>query len=818
MQRFRLQLVLLFALLPFFGLSSCGSSGGGGGGGGNPPTALDYGVAAVTFGRGIPITPITPTVTGTVDTYAVTAGTLPTGLALDGSTGVLSGTPTTIQAAAAVTITATNTDGGTSDIITFTVEGPASRALYAINNNEDVVGVFSVDPTSGRLNARGDVSGLDSPSALGISPDLSSLYVTNSANGTIDGFTIAAGTGDLTAIAGSPFAMTGGAGLFPNRIAFQPNGSVLYTANRTSGNVSMFDIGAGGVLTEKAGSPFGTLSGARDVNAVALSSGNYLYVTAPGAATDRLVAHSIATDGTLTQVDATTTGNTPTAMAATPAGDFLYLINEADLTVSGYAIDAADGTLTELGGSPFAIAGSGTAPAEICITDDGTDRNLYVSSINGEVSMFSIAGNGALSLLSPATVSGSGGLMTGIAASPNGENVYVCDTTAREILTYNVGFGGALAENLEIPQMRTQGRMRDLIVLPSSTAPEWNTDQLYAVSRSGNAVETYDVDSGGLLTAQIPTAATTSIQPRHAAIAKDGDFLYVTHPGDGTAPLLAVPLNTDGSLDTGSATAQAGTDATLIKIDPSGDFIYVVDEAGQALHAHPLDATGVINASIGSVATGSLPFDLAIDPTGRFAYVTNFASNTITQYGIDLTTGALSALSPASLAAPPGVRGITVHPSGRFVYASAVSSAGPDTDLIITYLVDEVTGALTAMSPAFTAAEVDPGDLVCTPDGGFLLAGNTHSSSSNISAHLINDFAVTGIQDGQPNTAVDTAATTLQPQALAISADGGVVYVGINAGTSVEAYTIDGSGMFTSLDAEATGGTIEDVVLRESRD
>lgn len=807
---------LLLALLPIVGLTACGSSGGGGGGG-TPPSGLAYSATSFTLTRGVEISPLAATVTGTVTSFSIASGTLPTGLVLDPATGTISGIATQVQAATVVTIAATNGDGSDTEALTFTVAAPAARALYAINNNEDVIGLFSIDPATGRLNARGDVTGPDSPAALGISNDFAYLYVPNSVSGTISGFAIDPGTADLTELAGSPFTMTGTTTLVPNRVAMQPSGSTMYVANRTSGNISLFDIGAGGALTEKAGSPFGTLTGARDVRTVHLASGDFLYVTAPGLASG-VVAHAIAADGTLTQIDADTTGNTPTYITATPDGEFLYLVNENDSTVSGYAIDANDGTLTELSGSPYAIAGASGVPTEIELVDDGTTRNVYVPSINGVVSMFAVAGDGNLSLLSPATVAGAGGLMTGIAATPDGSNVYLCDTTAREILTFSVGFGGALAEHLELPIIRSQGRMRNAIVLPSLTTPTWNTSQVYGTNFSANAINGFDVDAGKMMTAQVPATTGVSLQPEEVAISKDGTMLYVTHPGDVTAPLLSVPINPDGTLDNTSATALAGNNASFVEIDPAGDFLYVVDATGQTLRPYPLGGTGLIGPAQPSLPTGNAPLDLAIDPTGRFAYVTNFASNTISQYSINLTTGQLTAMTPPTVGTPPGVRGITIHPSGRFAYATAVDTPGPNTDLIVTYLVDRTTGALTAMTPAFTAANVDPGSVVCTPNGKWLLVANTHSSSSNITSHLINDFAVSGIQDGQLNAASGTAPTTTQPQVIAVTQDGTEIYVGINVGTGIEAFSIDGTGAFTSLDAEATGGVIHDIVLRETRD
>jgi 6-phosphogluconolactonase (cycloisomerase 2 family) len=812
-----LNLVFLFLfMIPVSLLSACGSGGGGGGG---TTITLTYGTTAVTLARGVQMSELTPMITGTATSYSVTSGSLPVGVSLDTTTGVLSGTPTATQAAAAATIEVMGASTTDSVSITFTVDLPYSRTLYAANNNDNVIGVFSVDPNTGRLNARGDVSGLVAPASMAYSNDLQYLYAANATPGTLSGFAIDAATGDLTELAGSPFAMSGGAALQPNRIAMQPNGSTMYVTARLSGQLSMFDIGAGGALTEKAGSPFGTFAGARDVRTVQLPVGNFLYVTAPNEASNRLISHSIATDGTLTQIDADTTGTTPTAMTATPAGDFLYLVNEGSLTVSGYVINQTDGTLTELAGSPFAIAGTGTAPADIVMTDDGTNRFIYVPSVNGEVSMFSVDGAGALTLLSPATVSGSGGLMTGMAAAPNGESVYACDTTAREILSYSVGFGGLLTEHLEIPIIRSQGRMREMVVLPSATLPVWNTNQLYATNVSGNSISTFDVDSSTkMMTAQSPLDATVSIEPEEIAISKDGTMLYITHPGDATAPLMSVPINPDGSLDTTSATAVAGNNASFVEIDPSGDFLYVVDGSGQTLRPYPLDSAGLIGTAGASLPTGNLPLDVALDPTGRFAYVTNFGDDTISQYSINLVTGALSAMTPATVGSAPGPLGIVVHPSGRFAYASCVDTAGPNADLLVAYDVNATTGALTTMTPAFQTTGADPGSMVITPDGQFLIVANTHSSSSTISSHLINDFAITAVQDGELDDAMDLAATTTQPQSVAISKEGGAVYVGINVGTGVEAFTVGATGLFTSLDAEATGGVIRKVLLSESRD
>ncbi len=124
-----------------FGLSACGGSsgggsppppppsGGGGGAGGPPPpppppatqapAALSY-TAASSYTVGTAITPLDPTVTGTVTSYSVSPG-FPAGISIDATTGRISGTPTAPARSQAYTITATNAAGSTAFDVTFSV-------------------------------------------------------------------------------------------------------------------------------------------------------------------------------------------------------------------------------------------------------------------------------------------------------------------------------------------------------------------------------------------------------------------------------------------------------------------------------------------------------------------------------------------------------------------------------------------------------------------------------------------------------------------------------------------------------------------------
>lgn len=87
------------------------------------PSALSY-TSQVGFTVNEAITPLTPTVTGTVTSYSVSPA-LPAGLSLNATTGIISGTPTVTQNAANYTITASNAAGSATAVIEITVSvGP----------------------------------------------------------------------------------------------------------------------------------------------------------------------------------------------------------------------------------------------------------------------------------------------------------------------------------------------------------------------------------------------------------------------------------------------------------------------------------------------------------------------------------------------------------------------------------------------------------------------------------------------------------------------------------------------------------------------
>lgn len=257
---------------------------------------------------------------------------------------------------------------------------PDTKHLYVANSGPDTVSAFNIEaagtltltpPTAGNTNPV-TVNGAD-PASVAIVQGGKFLYVANRGSNDVTAFSIGA-TGLLSRIAPSAMNVnpisTGGT--VPKDMAISPNGSFLYVANSGSDNLTVFQIGANGLLTlvPPAGSNTNPVStGGTTPNALMISlDGRFLYAANGGG---NVSAFTIGGDGLLTLVPSSagnlnpvSAGTTPVALTISPDGRFLYVANQGG-RVSAYTINTETGLLvplTALVGNPFP---TGTTPSAI---------------------------------------------------------------------------------------------------------------------------------------------------------------------------------------------------------------------------------------------------------------------------------------------------------------------------------------------------------------------------------------------------------------------------------------------------------------------
>lgn len=167
-----------------------------------------------------------------------------------------------------------------------------------------------------------------------------------------------------------------------------------------------------------------------------------------------------------------------------------------------------------------------------------------------------------------------------------------------------------------------------------------------------------------------------------------GRHLLVANYAAGS--VAVVPIREDGGLSPASCVIshagagphpvrQPGPRAHAIVASPDGRFVVAADLGADRLFVYRFDeaSSSLTAAESGAIATapGAGPRHLAWHPSGLLLYVVNELDSTVCSYGWDDRYGTLDLRGTASTL-PAGWAGdnttaeLTVHPSGRFLYAS----------------------------------------------------------------------------------------------------------------------------------------------------
>ena len=111
-----------------------------------------------------------------------------------------------------------------------------------------------------------------------------------------------------------------------------------------------------------------------------------------------------------------------------------------------------------------------------------------------------------------------------------------------------------------------------------------------------------------------------------------------------------------------------------VSIDPSGRFLYVVNQTEAKIYGFAIGSDGALTAIAGSPFAASGMLLATITSTvssNQFLFVTDSANNVVSSYRIDSTTGSLTPASSANTAAGPSY----LSSVGGVLYVTNVSGA-----------------------------------------------------------------------------------------------------------------------------------------------
>ncbi len=286
------------------------------------------------------------------------------------------------------------------------------RYLLAVDAGSDQISVLRVKPNGSLQIADVVSSNGDTPVSIAVHGDL--VYVANAGAAATNytGFTLNGG-GHLGAIPDSTVSLPPDSQ--PGDVLFSGDGSKLVGTRVNTSLIDSFTVGADGLLTAASASPFVAQglgpfgSEFRPTNPTQLFVSN----AHDGPGNGSVSAFSDAANGTLTSIGTSPFPNNQTApcwVEISHDGQFLFTVNTAVSTVSSYSI-AANGSLTLLGSTPLNSSPRGAEDARL--SPDGS--TLWVVNTGSDsISGFSVDGGTLTELTSSPTPGPTGAAPTGL--------------------------------------------------------------------------------------------------------------------------------------------------------------------------------------------------------------------------------------------------------------------------------------------------------------------------------------------------------------------------------------------------------------------
>ncbi|MDR3673713.1 MAG: beta-propeller fold lactonase family protein [Holophaga sp.] len=406
-----------------------------------------------------------------------------TGTINPGSLSVTSGVGLTVRPSATTTYTL-SVDGTPVATATVTVLTYTPKFVYVSNSNDETISGFSLDASSGALTALSG-SPFRSPDSkymdqIATSPDSKFLFAAGQ-SGTVYAFSIDSTSGALTSVSGSPF--TANASIMFNAVAADPFDRFVY-AHGQDGKVYGFSLDStSGALTAISGSPW------------AAGSNSSYY--------GGIVVH--------------------------PAGSFLYVADSGDTTVTAFAIDQSSGALTKTSGSPYDVSYSGKLAMPFGVAIDNSGSYFFTKGESGTSYLAALAINLATGDLTSATGSPYGPLVGedafhGLCAHPTKDFVYISfyESDSYDAAAYSLNpTSGALSPLSGSPYDLFSVHGSDNIVVDRSGQFAFSTDF------NGGLISAMRVDSstGGLLT--LAGVAVFGENETTVAVGKEPDSIAI---------------------------------------------------------------------------------------------------------------------------------------------------------------------------------------------------------------------------------------------------------------------------------------------------
>jgi 6-phosphogluconolactonase (cycloisomerase 2 family) len=445
---------------------------------------------------------------------------------------------------------------------------------------------------------------------------------------------------------------------------------------------------------------------------------------------------SVSSSGTLTLISGspfatggTGTGGTYAAtpnIVASPIGGFLYVANGASNNVSVFSINPANGSLTKVPGSPFATASTGGSDLALAVSPD--NKYLFAGdSAADEITVFSIAANGALTIVGGSPYLVTGALVgtehiVGMNVSPDGSFLALTlpGSSQSEVVLYTIGADGTLTAGSGSPFSPAGS--------PAGVEFSCSASTLFVADSSSNTeIEVNSVAPTGALSPVADSPFTFTHQGENSNVgilSPNGLFYYASNQNSGQITGLSVgsnevltPLSNSPFASGLSTCAEVGENCpTGLAINQAGTLLFVASYSPDVAVLNVAEngtLTGVSGSPFSSGVSASTATSLALWPATLCPPLVNLYPTSLPfpNQAVDTTSGIESVtLTNASPNSALNIANIAA--SGSFALATTGTScpyAGGTIDV----------GATCTLDVRFTPSAIGPatGTVTLTDNG-----------------------------------------------------------------------------------------------------
>jgi len=271
------------------------------------------------------------------------------------------------------------------------------------------------------------------------------------------------------------------------------------------------------------------------------------------------------------------------------------------------------------------------------------------------------------------------------------------------------------------------------------------------------------VEIGGspyLLGVTLGTQSRLSMHPNNR-------FLYVTGDTNGTMWIFSINASTGALTPIGSPSVVGGIPA-YVTFNAQGTMAYVSNRTLNEITTYNVNTnTGVLTEALPRIPIGGSPSAVALHPNGRFAYTLNTGSDSVSVFAVSATTGLLTSVpgSPFAVSAGAVVDSFGFHPNGRFAFARSVGQTGMP-GAISVFTINRNTGALAPLTGSPFPIGANAAGMSLHPTGRFLYVINraTTGTNSNGSIAAYSFDSSTGVP-------AELSTLTLAPAPFSVSVD-----------------------------------------------